>query len=97
MLYGKLLERQPAALPRACFTLLDERSHKRMARYHLNPTDLFAGEQNLHQAIAAKLVPERLRQRLDQTRAAFSSALDALSGDLQHFDISLAAALETSR
>ena len=33
VLYGKLLDRQPAAFPRACFTLLDERSHKRMVRY----------------------------------------------------------------
>ena len=42
VLYGALLGRQPAAFPRACFTLLDERSHKRMMRYRLGPTDLFA-------------------------------------------------------
>jgi bacillithiol synthase len=97
VLYGKLLDRQPVAFPRACFTLLDERSHKRMVRYHLNPADLFAGEQALHDNVAAKLVPVELKQRLEQTRASFSNALDALSGDLQRFDITLAAALETSR
>jgi bacillithiol synthase len=97
VLYGKLLDRQPAAFPRACFTLLDERSHKRMVRYCLSPADLFAGEQALQQAIATKLVPDRLRHRLDQTRTAISNALDALSGDLHHFDISLAGALATSR
>ena len=97
VLYGKLLDRQPAAFPRACFTLLDERSHKRMVRYCLTPADLFAGEQPLQQAIAAKLVPDRLRQRLDQTRTAISNALDALDGDLHRFDISLAGALATSR
>ena len=97
VLYGKLTGRQPAAFPRACFTLLDERSHKRMVRYGLNPTDLFGGEQALHDTIAARLVPERLRARLDHTRTAFSTALDALRGDLDHFDITLAAALGTSR
>jgi len=97
VLYGKLTGRQPAALPRACFTLLDERSHKRMVRYGLNPTDLFEGEPALHDRIAARLVPERLRARLDHTKAAFSSALDGLRGDLDRFDITLAAALGTSR
>jgi len=97
VLYGKLTGRQPAAFPRACFTLLDERSHKRMVRYGVGPTDLFGGEQALHDTIAARLVPERLRARLDQTRTAFSTALDALRGDLDHFDVTLADALGTSR
>jgi bacillithiol synthase len=97
VLYGKLTGRQPAALPRAFFTLLDERSHKRMVRYGVNPTDLFSGEQALHDTIAARLVPEQLRARLDQTKASFSSALDALRGDLDQFDVTLAAALSTNR
>jgi bacillithiol biosynthesis cysteine-adding enzyme BshC len=97
VLYGKLTGRQPAAFPRACFTLLDERSHKRMVRYGLGPTDLFGGEQTLNDIIAGRLVPERLRARLDRTKAAFSNALDALRDDLDHFDITLAAALGTSR
>jgi bacillithiol synthase len=97
VLYKALLGRQPAALPRAFFTLLDERSHKRMVRYRLGPTDLFGGELALHDAIAARLVPEQLRRRLSDTSAAFSLALDTLSTDLHQFDITLEAALGTSR
>jgi uncharacterized protein YllA (UPF0747 family) len=97
VLYGKLTGRQPAAFPRACFTLLDERSHKRMVRYGVNPADLFAGQQALHNTIAARLVPERLRARLEDTKAAFSTALDGLRNDLDHFDVTLAGALATSR
>lgn len=97
VLYRALLGRQPAAFPRACFTLLDERSHKRMARYRLNPADLFGGEQAMHDAIAARLVPEPLRHRLYETKATVSAALDALSGDLERFDVTLAAALGASR
>jgi bacillithiol biosynthesis cysteine-adding enzyme BshC len=97
VLYGKLTGRQPAAFPRACFTLLDERSHKRMVRYGVNPADLFGGEQALHDTIAARLVPERLRARLELTKNAVSSALDLLRGDLDHFDVTLAGALGTSR
>jgi bacillithiol biosynthesis cysteine-adding enzyme BshC len=97
VLYGKLTGRQPVAFPRACFTLLDERSHKRMVRYGVNPVDLFGGEQALHDTVAARLVPERLRARLELTKNAVSSALDLLGGDLDHFDVTLAAALGTSR
>ncbi len=97
VLYRKLLGRQPASFPRAFFTLVDERSHKHMVRYGLNPTDLFAGEQSLHDTIARKLVPQQLRARLDSTQAAFTSSLDALKSDLDRFDVSLASALGTSR
>lgn len=97
VLYRKLTGRQPVAFPRACFTLLDERSHKRMVRYGMGPTDLFAGPQLLHDKIAARLVPENLRTGLDRTKAAFSTALEALRGDLDQFDVTLAAALATNR
>lgn len=97
VLYEKLLGRQPAALPRASFTLLDERSQKRLVRYQLAPPDLFSGEQALHDRIAAKLVPDRLRARLETTKSAFGTALDALKCDLDAFDVTLAAAVATNR
>lgn len=97
VLYRALLGRQPAAFPRAFFTLIDERSHKRMARYGLSPSDVFVAEQALRARVGARLVPEQLRARLDQTRSSVAATLDALSGDLSRFDISLASALDTSR
>ncbi len=97
VLYRALGRHQPAALPRAFFTLLDERNHKRMIRYRLNPPDLFAGEKALHDSIAARLVPHHLRRRLDDTQSAFSTALDGLADDLRRFDVTLAGALDTSR
>lgn len=97
VIYGKLLGRQPAAFPRACFTLVDSRSHKRMAKYRLGPVDLFGGEQALHDTIAARLVPERLRSRLEDTNTMFAKALDTLKSDLDQFDPTLASALGTSR
>ena len=66
-------------------------------RYGISPTDLFAGPQALHDTIAAHLVPERLRARLDETKGAFAIALDGLKSDLDQFDVTLAAALGTSR
>ena len=97
VLYGPLLGRQPAAFPRPFFTILDERSQKRMTRYQLKPTDLFAGEPALRERIAAQLVPGELHTTLDQTQASVRRSLDTLSAELQRFDISLAGALATSR
>ena len=97
VLYRNLLGRQPVAFPRAGFTILDERAQKRMRRYGLGSADLFSGERALGDNIGRRLTPPRLKQRLDDTQAAFTTALDALSGDLKKFDISLAGALETSR
>ena len=97
VLYERLLGRQPVAFPRAGFTLVDERTHKKMERYRLAPANLLIADRALADYIASRLIPSALRKRLDDTGASVSSALDALSGDLHRFDITLAAALETSR
>jgi bacillithiol biosynthesis cysteine-adding enzyme BshC len=97
VLYQRLLGRQPVAFPRAGFTLIDERAAKRMAKYQLNPTDLFVRPDILRERIAGKLVPAPLYRKLEQTRADVSAALDALSSELQGFDVSLVGALATSR
>jgi bacillithiol biosynthesis cysteine-adding enzyme BshC len=97
VLYDRLLGRQPVAFPRAGFTLLDERSHKKMERYGVAPANLLTSDRALLESIAGRLIPPELRERLDDTRTRVSSALDALSGDLHRFDVTLAAALETSR
>lgn len=97
VLYQKLLDRQPAAFPRAGFTLVDERIHKRMVRYQLSPADLYRRQELLRDEIAKRLVPSTLKDSVERTQNTFSSALNALSRDLQRFDVTLAAALETSR
>lgn len=97
VLYQKLLGRQPVAFPRSGFTLLDERAARHMNKYGLSHTDLFTRADLLHANIASKLVPASLKTQMDKSSAAVSAALDELSGGLRAFDISLAAALETSR
>ena len=59
---------EPAAFPRAGFTLIDDRSSKRMQRYQLGPTELFVREQKLHDTIATRLVPPSLHASLDRAR-----------------------------
>jgi bacillithiol biosynthesis cysteine-adding enzyme BshC len=97
VLYSKLLGHQPVAFPRAGFTLLDERSAKRMKRYGLHLSGLLTSEQMLQSEMASQLVPAELRQNLAATQQNVAGALDALSADLSRFDVSLNGALSTSR
>ncbi len=97
VIYEKLSRRQPAAFPRAGFTLVDERSRKRMQRYQLGPTDLFVRERTLQETIAGRLVPAELYQSLERTKQSVTRALDGFGADLDKFDVTLAAALKTSR
>jgi len=97
VLYQRLLGRQPVAFPRAGFTLIDERAAKRMAKYRLSPQDLMTGPQTLRERIAAQLIPPALYAKLDRTRSDVSAALDSLGADLGSFDVTLAAALVSSR
>lgn len=97
VLYEKLLGRQPVAFPRAGFTLLDERSAKRMRRYELQLTGLFTDDQSLQTAMSARLVPNELRESLAATEQSVARSLDSLSADLGRFDVSLNGALSTSR
>ena len=97
VLYARLLDRQPVALTRASFTLLGERSHRRMARYQIEPAALFKGRELLQETIAARLVPDSLRWQIEQAGQDVARTLDTLSAELHSFDITLAGALETSR
>ena len=97
VLYEKLLGRQPVAFPRAGFTILDERSNKRMAKYRLAPTDLFQLESAFRASIAARLVPESLRESMGAAAKTANRAIEDLATELMRFDPSLAKALETSQ
>ena len=97
VIYQRLLGRQPIAFPRAGFTLLDSHSARHAAKYKLGFTDLFTDERTLREKIAAVVTPRALTSRLEQTNAAIEAALNALEGELKRFDVSLAAALGTSR
>ena len=82
---------------RAGFTLIDERTAKRMRRYNLGLADLFTNDQTLQLQMSAQLVPAELRSSLASTEQSVTQALDSLSADLSRFDVSLSGALATSR
>lgn len=97
VLYHALLGRMPVMVPRAFFTLVDERTDNMMTRYGLSIADFHPGPQALKERMAAKLVPPSLKDQVATSKATVTAAIDALSSQLIGFDPSLAKALTKSR
>jgi bacillithiol biosynthesis cysteine-adding enzyme BshC len=95
-IYRTILGRMPVAVPRAGFTILDERSRNRMERYGLALPDFFQGEDALRERISAKLAPPALAGAMRETVAAVEGAVGRLRGELAGFDPTLALALDRS-
>ncbi|HUA61267.1 MAG TPA: bacillithiol biosynthesis cysteine-adding enzyme BshC [Verrucomicrobiae bacterium] len=96
VIYQRILGRMPVAVPRSGFTVLDERSQKRIEKYRLSLSDFFAGEEALRQRIASALVPPDLSGVLRQTTDSVNTALDRLRAAMTSFDPTLAKAVELS-
>ncbi len=81
-LYGPLLGRMPVAVPRAGFTLLDQRSAKLFDRYGLKLDDFFHGEERLRDKISAQLTPPGIS-------GALRAAADAVTGEMERVKLEL--------
>ncbi|HEY3838524.1 MAG TPA: bacillithiol biosynthesis cysteine-adding enzyme BshC, partial [Bryobacteraceae bacterium] len=92
VIYQTLLGRQPVALHRTGFTVLDARSRKLLDRYNLCLPEFFHGEEALRARIAAHLVPSSIQVLLAESKAAASGAIHRLSEGLERFDPTLASA-----
>jgi bacillithiol biosynthesis cysteine-adding enzyme BshC len=97
VIYRAILGRMPAALHRAGFTLLDQRSRKLMTRYGLTLAECAHGLEFVRERMAARLIPPELAGTLAATKSAVEAAVDRLGTDLDGFDASLAAGLRKSR
>ncbi|HKE24756.1 MAG TPA: bacillithiol biosynthesis cysteine-adding enzyme BshC [Bryobacteraceae bacterium] len=96
VIYRTLLGRMPVAVPRTGFTVLDERSAKKLARYDVGLQDCFAGEEAFHECIAARLIPAELSRSLHGTIHTVEAAIGRLNHELLAFDPTLAKAAATS-
>lgn len=95
-IYDRLLGRMPVAMPRAGFTILDQRTDKLMRRYGLSLRDLFHGPEPLRDRIAAQLVPPSVREAAAKARETVQGSLGMLRAELAAFDSTLASASDRS-
>ncbi len=97
VIYERVLGRQPVALHRAGFTVVDAHSRKLMTRYRLELPDFFDGEEPLRMKIAGHLVPPALAETMRNTKHLTEDAIERLASELTKFDPTLAKALAKSR
>lgn len=95
--YSRLLGRMPVVVPRASFSIVDQRARKLLDRYGLKLTDCFLGAASLRARIADRLVPSQLQQAFDEGGAQLERVLSAVGAQLDRFDPTLDDALERSR
>jgi len=94
VLYDALLGRMPVAVPRAGFTIVDQRSQKAMERFGLGLADFFHGEEALRQRMAATLVPPAMAGAMRDAQATVETAVDGLRATMAGFDPTLVRALD---
>lgn len=97
VLYRRLVERMPAVLPRASFTVVDRASRKLATKYGLSAADCFGARSALEAAISKRLVPEGVRSTLDRERESIERSLAAMESAVGSFDPTLAEGFRKSK
>ena len=99
VVYEKLLGRITPVLSRLSATLIDPRIAKLLNKYDVQLTQLFHGEYELRDCLAAASLPAELNHGFDAARSAVQQAMSRLTASLQKLDPTLvdAAGLSSSK
>src|SRR5271166_3231984 len=89
VVYEKLLGRVTPILPRMSATLLEPRIENLLNRYKLNLQDLFHGESQLRNELAARSLPAELNLDFERGRLAVEEAMQRIGESLQRLDPTL--------
>ena len=99
VVYEKLLGRITPVLSRLSATLIEPRIAKLLDKYDVQLPQLFHGEYELRDCLAAASLPPELNRDFDASRRAVQEAMARLTGSLQKLDPTLvdAAGLASSK
>ena len=89
VVYEKLLGRVTPILPRMSATLLEPRIERLLTKYGLELPDLFHGEGQLRDRLAANSLPAELKLDFERGRLAVEEAMQRISESLQRLDPTL--------
>ncbi len=89
VVYQKLLGRVTPVVSRLSATLIEPRIARLLAKYDIQLPELFHGECELRDCLAARSLPAELKQSFQQARQAVEEALTSVSGSLQKLDPTL--------
>ena len=89
VVYQKLLGRITPILPRMSATLIEPRIQRLLSKYQVELPELFHGECELRDCIAARALPAGLKQDFEQARQAVAESTQRVSASLQKLDPTL--------
>jgi bacillithiol synthase len=96
LVYEKLLDRAPAILPRASFTLVPSHVSNLLKKYNLNVSDIVQERRKLRARLEAEALPHALTARLDEGELVIKALIDGLREPLTKLDQTLLGALDTA-
>ncbi len=94
VLYQKLLGRITPILPRMSATLIEPRIERLLLKYEVELPELFHGECQLRDCLAARSLPAELKDNFELARRAVQVNLQRISTSLQKLDPTLVEAAE---
>jgi bacillithiol synthase len=96
VVYEKLLGRITPILPRMSATLIEPRVERLLNKYEVELPELFHGEYQLRDCLAARALPAELKQNFEQARQSIETAMARLSESLKTLDPTLVEAASRS-
>jgi bacillithiol synthase len=94
VVYEKLLGRVTPITSRLSATLIEPRIERLLTKYQVELPELFHGECQLRDCIAARMLPAELKQNFDQARQRVDISMQQVSASLQKLDATLVGAAE---
>jgi bacillithiol biosynthesis cysteine-adding enzyme BshC len=92
VVFEKLLGRVTTVLPRMSATLIEPKIEKLIQKYELNLQDMFHGETQLRDELAARSLPPELKMDFERGRLAVEEAMQRISESLHKLDPTLVGA-----
>jgi bacillithiol biosynthesis cysteine-adding enzyme BshC len=89
VVYEKLLGRVTPVLPRLSATLIEPRIERLLTKYDLDLTEIFHGECQLRDCLAAKVLPADLKQSFEQGSKAIDQVIQRITASLEKLDPTL--------
>ncbi len=96
LLYERFLDRAPAILPRASFTLVPSHVSNLLKKYNLDVRDILQGRQKLRARLEAEALPQALSARFDEGEQGIKALVESLRDPLTKLDQTLLGALDTA-
>jgi bacillithiol synthase len=94
VVYGRILGRMPAVLPRSSFTLIEPAVARQLSKYGLDLPDIFRGPQHVRAIMEQKAIPNALARRFESDEEKLRAMLKSYTEPIERLDQTLLGTLQ---